>query len=92
MSIPCGEDIGVEIHCDTDQYIRVEQGMAIAFTGNSADNLCHKRKLNTGDAIFIPAGTWHNIVNASRRTLKLSSVYAPPHHPKCTVDKVKNEK
>ena len=89
MSISCGEDIGVEVHCDTDQYIRVEQGMAIALTGNSANNLCNRHKLNTGDAIFIPAGTWHNIINASRRTLKLSSVYAPPHHPKCTIEKNK---
>lgn len=90
MSIPCGDDIGVEMHCDTDQYIRVEQGMAIALIGHSADNCCHKHKLNVGDAIFIPAGTWHNIVNASRHPLKISSIYAPPHHPKCTVERRKN--
>lgn len=89
MSIPCGEDIGVEIHCDTDQYIRIEQGNAILLTGNSAENLCHKCKLNTGDAVFIPAGTWHNIINAGRRPIKISSIYAPPHHPRCTVEKNK---
>ena len=92
MSIPCGEDIGIENHHDTDQYIRVENGCAMAFTGKIRDELSNKCRLNTGDAIFIPAGTWHNIVNIGRRNLKLSSIYAPPHHPKCTVEKMKNEK
>ena len=92
MSIPCGEDIGVEIHPDTDQYIRVEHGCAVALTGHSRDALCRKCRLNTGDTIFVPAGTWHNIVNVGRRDLKLSSVYAPPHHPKCTVERIKTNK
>lgn len=91
MSIPCGNDIGVEIHSDTDQYIRVEHGCAMALTGYSKDMLGNKYRLNMGDAIFIPAGTWHNIVNVGRRDLKLSSVYAPPHHPRCTVEKNKKE-
>lgn len=90
MSIPCGQDIGVEIHSDTDQYIRIENGSAIVLTGNSRETLCQKCRLNTGDAIFVPAGTWHNIVNIGRRNLKLSSIYAPPHHPRCTVEKIKN--
>lgn len=85
MSIDCGDDIGIEMHCDTDQYIRIEQGMAIALTGNGSENLCNKHRLYTGDSIFIPAGTWHNIVNIGRRSLKISSIYAPPHHPKCTL-------
>ena len=91
MSIPCGEDIGVENHYDTDQYIRVENGCAMAFTGKNRDELSNKCRLNSGEAIFIPAGTWHNIVNIGRRNLKLSSIYAPPHHPRCTVEKIKNE-
>lgn len=89
MSIPCGEDIGVEIHSDTDQYIRIEDGCAIVFTGESKDTLCKKCRLNAGESIFVPAGVWHNIVNIGRRDLKISSVYAPPHHPRCTVEKNK---
>ena len=89
MSIPCGEDVGEEIHNDTDQYIRVEYGSAIAMTGDNANCLNNKYRMRAGDAIFIPAGTWHNIVNAGRCALKLSSVYAPPHHPRCTVEKYK---
>jgi mannose-6-phosphate isomerase-like protein (cupin superfamily) len=90
MSIPVGKDIGVEIHGDTDQYIRVEHGNAVAFFGEHEDCLDKKYKLCAGDAIFVPAGTWHNIINVGRCSLKLSSVYAPPHHPRCTVEKRKN--
>ncbi len=92
MSIPCGDDIGVEIHEDTDQYIRVERGYAMVLTG--CERNCHKnkKKLCAGDAVFIPAGTWHNVVNVGRCDLKLSSVYAPPHHPRCTVEKYKTDR
>ena len=89
MSIPCAEDIGIELHKDTDQYIRVEHGYALVLTGCDDKNLNNKQKLYTGDAVFIPAGVWHNIVNIGRCELKLSSVYAPPHHPKCTVQENK---
>ena len=89
MSIPVGEDIGVELHKDTDQYIRVEYGSAMVMTGKCENNLCNKQRLYQNDAVFIPAGTWHNIVNIGRCPLKLSSVYAPPHHPRCTVEKNK---
>lgn len=89
MSIPKGKDIGVELHEDTDQYITVEHGFAIALTGEKENCLDKKDYLGQGDSIFIPAGVWHNIVNMGRCALKLSSVYAPPHHPKCTVEEDK---
>ena len=89
MSIERGKDIGTELHSDTDQYIRVEHGMAMALVGNSEQDLDLKYRLSVGDAIYIPAGKWHNIINIGRCVLKLSSVYAPPHHPKCTVEKYK---
>ena len=87
MSIPCSNEIGIEMHDDTDQYIRIEHGYALAITGCDPKCLDEKKKLSAGDAIFIPAGTWHNIVNIGRCELKLSSVYAPPHHPKCTEER-----
>lgn len=89
MSISCGDEIGVEMHSDTDQYIRVEYGNAIALTGTCEHHLCQRQKLRQGEVIFIPAGTWHNIINTGRCTLKLLSIYAPPHHPRCTVEKNK---
>lgn len=89
MSIPCSDDIGVEIHEDTDQYIRIEHGYALLITGDACDCMNNRKKLCKGDAVFIPAGTRHNIVNIGRDDLKLSSVYAPPHHPKCTEQRYK---
>lgn len=85
MSIASSNDIGVEMHKDTDQYIRIEHGYALVLTGRDQDHLNDRQKLCKGDAVFIPAGIWHNIVNIGRCTLKVSSVYAPPHHPRCTV-------
>ncbi|MDY2700241.1 MAG: cupin domain-containing protein, partial [Lachnospiraceae bacterium] len=39
----------------------------------------------------VPAGTWHNIVNAGRIPLRLTSIYAPPHHPRGTIHRTKEE-
>lgn len=87
MSIPRSHNIGVELHEDTDQYIRIERGNALVLTGEDQKCLYNKKKLCRGDAVFIPAGVWHDIVNIGKCNLKISSVYAPPHHPKCTVEK-----
>ena len=89
MCIPVRGEIGLEVHEDTDQYIRLEQGMAAAFFGECRNNLDSKIELRCGDAIFVPAGTWHNIINIGNMPLKISSVYAPPHHPRGTVHQTK---
>lgn len=92
MSIPtCGE-IGVEIHEDTDQFIRVEQGKAVVKLGRCEQQLTFQQNMYEGDAIFVPAGTWHNIVNVGMKPLKVSSIYAPPHHPKGTIQRTKTDK
>ena len=85
---PCGE-IGAEMHADTDQLIRIEHGKAFVKMGNCRNVLDFKQNLCKGDAVFIPAGTWHNIVNVSMHPLKVSSVYAPPNHPKGTVHRTR---
>lgn len=81
MSINPRDDIGVEMHDDTDQYIMVAYGRAKVFFGDSKDKLKFISDVGSNDAIYIPAGTWHNIVNTGGRPLKLISVYAPPKHP-----------
>lgn len=91
MSIPVGEEVGTEIHTDTDQLIRVEEGSALFRLGEDARHMHDERMLGTGCAILIPAGTYHNIVNAGRIPLKLSSVYAPPHHPFGTVHETRRD-
>lgn len=87
---PCGE-IGLEIHTDTDQFIRIEQGTAVVKMGEWKDKLSFQKNLCKGDGIFIPAGTWHNIYNVGMKPLKLSSIYAPPNHPKGTIHRTKED-
>ncbi len=91
MCIPVCSDIGVEIHQDTDQIIRIEQGMAMVQMGTDKWQLDFKQNLREGDTVFVPAGTWHNIINTGRRVLKVASIYAPPHHPAGTVHRTKAE-
>lgn len=86
MSMPRGAETGAEVHADTDQFIRVEQGYAIAAVGLGEDALDTTYRLRAGDGIFIPACTWHNVTNVGRGTLKLTSIYAPPQHERCTVE------
>ena len=88
MSIPVGGDIGLEVHHDTDQFIRIESGNGLALTGTDKNRLCSRWQICGGYAVFIPAGTWHNIINTGNCPLKIYTVYAPPHHPHGTVQEV----
>ncbi|EJR92142.1 cupin domain-containing protein [Bacillus mycoides] len=85
MSINVGEDIGLEIHPNVDQFLRIEQGQGIVQMGKSKDNLNFQRNAYDDFAIMIPAGTWHNVTNTGNIPLKLYSIYAPPNHPFGTV-------
>lgn len=89
MSINPGEDIGLEIHPNIDQFLRVEQGQGLVRMGKNKDNLDFQRRVGEGWAIFVPAGTWHNVINISNIPLKVYSIYAPPQHPKGTVHRTK---
>ena len=91
MSIPVHGDIGVEMHPDVDQFIRIESGRAKIYMGACRNGLQEKTCVDGNYAILIPAGTWHNIVNVSRNPLKLYSLYAPPQHPFGTVHSTKKE-
>jgi len=75
MSIPAGEDIPMEKHKETTQFIRVEKGRAVAYIGDK------QYKLGEGDSIVIPAGSWHYIRNSGEEDLKLYTIYSPPEHP-----------
>ncbi|MCL1863682.1 MAG: cupin domain-containing protein [Defluviitaleaceae bacterium] len=89
MCIPPGEDIGLEVHPDNDQFLRLEQGQGIVQMGNSKNNLNYRQTVFANSAVFVPAGTWHNITNIGTEPMKLYVIYAPPHHPHGTVHTTK---
>ena len=91
MSIPAGGEIGIEMHPDVDQFLRVEQGCAMVLMGCCRDHLKEVGYVNENYAILVPAGTWHNIVNAENYDLKLYSLYAPPQHAAGTVHQTKED-
>ncbi|WP_421617924.1 cupin domain-containing protein [Brevibacillus sp. TJ4] len=89
MSIRVGEDIGLEVHPTTDQFIRIEQGQGLVQMGDSRHNLDFQVMAYEDYAILIPAGKWHNVTNTGNRPLKVSVIYAPPEHPFGTVHETK---
>lgn len=91
MSIGVGDDIGLEIHPDTDQFIRIEEGEGLVQMGDSQDRLDFEARASEDYAVMIPAGKWHNITNTGNKPLKIYAIYAPPHHPRGTVHVTKAE-
>lgn len=89
MSIPVGGEIGLEVHPDTDQFLRIENGNGMTFMGCDKKRLDYQQSVSDGYAIFVPAGTWHNIINTGTCPLKIYTIYAPPHHPHGTVQATK---
>ena len=91
MCIPVGGEIGLELHPDTDQFIRLESGQGMVKMGECKEHLDFQKCICQDDVVLIPAGKWHNIVNTGRCPLKVYSIYAPPHHPYGTIHKTKAE-
>ena len=91
MSIRAGGDIGLEMHDDVDQFIRIEQGQGLMRMGDTRDNLDFESYVYDDYAIVIPAGKWHNLINTGSIPLKLYSIYAPPQHPHGTVHRTKED-
>jgi mannose-6-phosphate isomerase-like protein (cupin superfamily) len=89
MSINVGEEIGAEVHPELDQFLRIEQGQGLAKMGSQRDNLNMQANVTDDDAILVPAGTWHNLINTGNMPLKLYSIYAPPQHPRGTVHRTR---
>jgi mannose-6-phosphate isomerase-like protein (cupin superfamily) len=91
MRLAPGEDIGREVHPHTDQFIRIEAGRARVEFGTSEVRVDETHDLQDDWALVIPAGVWHNVVNAGDGDLKLYSLYSPPEHPPHTVHRTKAE-
>lgn len=91
MAIQPGGEVGLEVHDDHDQFLRIEEGSAKVVMGPAEDNLDFEKEAEDDFAIFVPAGTWHNIINTGDGALKLYSIYAPAEHPKGTVHETYDE-
>lgn len=89
MSIPVRGEIGLEAHSNLDQFLRLEKGYGLVKMGSSPDKLNFQARVTDGYAVFIPAGTYHNMINIGNVPIKLYSIYAPPEHPKGTLHETK---
>jgi len=87
MCLQPKEEIGNEVHPNVDQFFRIEDGRAKFVFDNSEEHV-----VKNGDAVIVPAGTYHNVINASpSKPLKLYTLYSPPNHPDGTIHKTKAE-
>ncbi len=86
MSLKPGEDIGMEVHPNVDQFFRIEQGEGkVVIDGEET-------LLNPSMVAIVPAGSMHNVINTSRtEELKLYTIYAPANHPEGTVHATKED-
>ncbi len=80
MSIPPGDDIGLEAHPETDQFLRLDGGRGRVQMGPAEDQLEFDQEVEDGWAILVPAGTWHNVTNIGDEPMQVYAVYAPVHH------------
>lgn len=75
MSLKPGEEIGAETHKNNDQFFRIESGSGKCIINGN------EYIVTDGDAIIIPAGALHNVINTNdSKELKMYTIYAPAHH------------
>ena len=91
MSIPPGGDIGLEVHRDTDQFLRIEQGTGRVEMGPTKTDVEFTEEVRADWVIFVPAGTWHNITNVGSEDLKLYTLYGPPDHVRGTLNPTQHD-
>ncbi|WP_082233128.1 cupin domain-containing protein [Halobacillus massiliensis] len=89
MTIDVGDDIGLEVHPEVDQFLRIEEGEGLVRMGASREQLDFEEEVYDDYAIMVPAGTWHNLINTGDKPLKIYTIYAPPEHPFGTVHETK---
>ncbi|TSC70764.1 MAG: hypothetical protein CEO12_140 [Parcubacteria group bacterium Gr01-1014_46] len=75
MSLLPGEEISGEVHPDNDQFFRFEEGKGKVVINQT------EYEVADGDAVVIPKGATHNVINTSSNTaLKMYTIYSPAHH------------
>lgn len=86
MSLLPKEEIGMEVHDDGDQFFRFEKGEGKVIIDDTEYDVVD------GDAVIVPMGSKHNVINTSdTEILKLYTIYTPPHHKDGVVRKTRAE-
>jgi len=85
MALKPNEEIGMEVHPEHDQFIRIESGKGKTIMNGE------EHEIMDGSAIIIPAGVQHNIINTSPEIMKLYTIYTPPEHKPGTIHMTKDE-
>lgn len=86
MTLKPLEEIGVEVHTDNDQFFRFEEGMGKVIIDDN------EYEVGNGDAVVVPAGALHNVINISEtEMLKLYTIYSPAHHKDGILRETKQE-
>jgi len=85
MSLLAGEEIGMEVHPENDQFFRFDQGEGkVIIDGNEYE-------VKDGDAVLVPSGAQHNVINTGSEPLRFYTIYSPPHHKDGIVRQTKKE-
>ena len=79
MTLRKGEEIGEEVHAGNDQFFRFENGVGRVLINDTV------YEVGPGDAVIVPSGAKHNIINTGEGALKLYTIYSPAHHQDGTV-------
>ena len=85
MTIAAGDAIGEEVHDDHDQFLAIVSGEGEVLLGET------ERPLGSGQLVFVPAGTRHDVRNTGDGPMRIVTTYAPPEHPPGTVHETKAE-
>jgi mannose-6-phosphate isomerase-like protein (cupin superfamily) len=85
MALQPAEEIGEEVHQDRDQFFRIEEGEGeVVIDGKQTP-------IEEDDAVIVPAGARHNLINSEDEPLLLYTLYAPPEHRDGLVQKKKKD-
>ena len=85
MTLQPGEEIGAEVHEDIDQFFRFEDGEGMV----EIDGVAHE--VEDDDAVVVPAGARHNVINTGKEPLRFYTLYGPPEHKDGVVQSTKAE-
>ena len=86
MSLLPNEEIGLETHSDNDQFFRFEKGSGKVIINDTSYDV------TDGDAVVVPAGAQHNVINtSSTEPLRFYTIYSPAHHKDGIMRQTKEE-